>query len=159
MAFPDFRNTTAALLGAGVSNMPLAEFLVSRGASVTARDKKSAAELGENGEKLLSLGVRLLCGENYMDGLEEDFIFRSPGFRPDLPPLRHAVSRGSVLTSEMELFLENRPCPVIGITGSDGKTTTTTLISEILKRTFASSGRQVFLAETSASPCCTASTP
>ena len=145
MALPDFRNTTAALLGAGVSNMPLAEFLVSRGATVTARDKKSTAELGENGEKLRSLGVHLHCGETYMDNLGENFIFRSPGFRPDLPALNDAVSRGAVLTSEMELFLENRPCPVIGITGSDGKTTTTTLISRILKRAFEDTGRLVFL--------------
>jgi len=145
MAMPQFQNKTAILLGAGVSNMPLAGFLVSHGALVTARDKKTEEELGENAEKLRALGVSIVGGENYLCDLHADYIFRSPGFRPDLPPLREAVERGAVLTSEMELFLENRPCTAIGITGSDGKTTTTTLISEILRCAVKDSGASVFL--------------
>ena len=145
MAIPDFHGKTAALLGAGVSNMPLADYLVSHGAAVTARDKKTEDALGENAAKLKALGVRLICGEEYLDGMREDYIFRSPGFRPDLPALREAAAHGSCVTSEMELFLANRPCPVVGITGSDGKTTTTTLISEILKRALAPRGAEVFL--------------
>ena len=73
-------------------------------------------------------------GEAYLDGLTEDVIFRTPGMRPDLPQLAAAVSRGSVLTSEMEVFFEVCPCPKIAVTGSDGKTTTTTIIAELLKR-------------------------
>ena len=145
MSLPDFRNKTAVLLGAGVSNMPLAEYLVSAGASVTARDKKTEEELGANGEKLRALGVRFMGGEGYLDGIRGDYVFRSPGFRPDLPSLTEAVENGAVLTSEMELFLENRPCTAIGITGSDGKTTTTTLISEILRRSSAGGEANVFL--------------
>lgn len=145
MSLPDFQNKTAVLLGAGVSNMPLAEYLVSAGASVIARDKKTEAELGQNGEKLCALGVRIIGGEGYLDGIRGDYIFRSPGFRPDLSALQEAVGNGAVLTSEMELFLENRPCTAIGITGSDGKTTTTTLISEILRRASADADANVFL--------------
>ncbi len=145
MSLPDFKNKTAVLLGAGVSNMPLAEYLATAGANVIARDKKTAAELGENGEKLHSLGVKIISGEGYLDAVLGDYIFRSPGFRPDLPALKEAVSSGAVLTSEMELFLENRPCTAIGITGSDGKTTTTTLISEILRRAASETGAEVFL--------------
>jgi len=144
MSLPDFQNKTVTLLGAGVSNMPLAGYLREHGAIVTARDRKNAEQLGDAAVRLGELGVRLIGGDGYMDNIDEEYIFRSPGFRPDLPPLREAVSRGSVLTSEMELFLENRPCPVIAITGSDGKTTTTTLISEILKPAMRGSG-EVFL--------------
>ncbi len=145
MSLPDFKNKTAVLLGAGVSNMPLAEYLAAAGAAVIARDKKTEAELGANGEKLRALGVCIIGGEGYLDGIRGDYIFRSPGFRPDLPALLEAVENGAVLTSEMELFLENRPCTAIGITGSDGKTTTTTLISEILRRAAAETGAEVFL--------------
>ncbi len=145
MLLPDFQNKTVTLLGAGVSNMPLAGYLAAKGAHVTARDKKSGADLGENAQKLRELGVSLICGESYLENICEDYVFRSPGFRPDLPALLQARENGSVITSEMELFLDNRPCPVIGITGSDGKTTTTTLISEILTKAFSSLGHQVFL--------------
>ena len=145
MALPDFHTKTVTLLGAGVSNMPLAGYLVSKGAAVTARDKKSETDLGEDAKKLQELGVSLICGENYLDDIHEEYVFRSPGFRPDIPPLLAAKKNGSVITSEMELFLENRPCPVIGITGSDGKTTTTTLISEILTKAFDALGHKVFL--------------
>ncbi len=145
MSLPDFHNKTVTLLGAGVSNMPLAGYLAGKGAVLTARDKKTAEQLDEDARKLHELGVRLIGGEEYLNNITEQFIFRSPGFRPDLPELTAAVSRGAVLTSEMELFLENRPCPVIGITGSDGKSTTTTLVSEILKRAWAQRDGEVFL--------------
>ena len=145
MALPDFQNKAVTLLGAGVSNMPLAGYLVSKGARVSARDKKSEADLGEDAQKLRELGVSLICGESYLENICEEYVFRSPGFRPDLPALLEATEKGSAITSEMELFLENRPCPAIGITGSDGKTTTTTLISEILSKAFEEMGHKVFL--------------
>ena len=145
MVLPDFQNKTVTLLGAGVSNMPLAGYLAAKGAIVTARDKKSEADLGEDARKLRDLGVSLICGENYLEDIREEYVFRSPGFRPDLPALLTAREGGSVITSEMELFLDNRPCPVIGITGSDGKTTTTTLISEILTKALDPQGHRVFL--------------
>ena len=127
-----FKGKTVALLGAGVSNMPLAALAAPLAKELVVRDRKSPAELGDVAEKLLSLGARLVTGEGYLDGIEEDIVFRSPGIRPDLPPLEEARARGSVITSEMELFLSAHPCPIFAVTGSDGKTTTTTLVSKLL---------------------------
>ncbi len=128
------QNKTVAVIGIGVSNQPLLRLLLSRGISVTACDKKSREALGVVAEQLEALGCRLRLGEDYLKDLTEDVIFRTPGMRPDLPELNEAVARGSVLTSEMEVFLEVCPCPIVAVTGSDGKTTTTTIISELLKR-------------------------
>ena len=128
------QNKTVAVIGIGVSNQPLLRLLLSRGISVTACDKKSREALGVVAEQLEALGCRLRLGEDYLKDLTEDVIFRTPGMRPDLPELNEAVALGSVLTSEMEVFLEVCPCPIVAVTGSDGKTTTTTIISELLKR-------------------------
>ncbi len=128
-----FRGKSVSLLGAGVSNMPLAEAAAASAAKLTVRDKKSPAELGAAAETLISLGAELITGEAYLDGITENLVFRSPGIRPDLPGLTAAVERGSTLTSEMELFLSLEPCPVYAITGSDGKTTTTTITSLLLE--------------------------
>ena len=127
------QNKTVAVIGIGVSNQPLIRLLLERGIAVTACDKKNRETLGIVAEQLEANGCRLRLGEAYLDGLTEDVIFRTPGMRPDLPQLAAAVSRGSVLTSEMEVFFEVCPCPKIAVTGSDGKTTTTTIISELLK--------------------------
>ena len=128
-----FRGKSVSLLGAGVSNMPLAEAAAASAAKLTVRDKKSPAELGAAADTLTSLGAELITGEAYLDGITEDLVFRSPGIRPDLPGLKAAVERGSALTSEMELFLSLEACPVYAITGSDGKTTTTTITSLLLE--------------------------
>ncbi len=124
---------TVAVNGIGVSNRPLIQLLLSRGIRVTARDKKERSSLGPAAEELEALGCRLRLGADYLADLTEDVIFRTPGMRPDLPPLAAAVERGSVLTSEMEAFFEVCPCPEIAVTGSDGKTTTTTIIAELLR--------------------------
>ena len=138
MNFEEFldslQNKTVAVIGIGVSNQPLIRLLLERGIAVTACDKKNRETLGIVAEQLEANGCRLRLGEAYLDGLTEDVIFRTPGMRPDLPQLAAAVSRGSVLTSEMEVFFEVCPCPKIAVTGSDGKTTTTTIIAELLKR-------------------------
>ena len=118
---------SVSLIGAGVSNLPLAGQLTKICSLVTVRDKKSRAELGECADTLEGLGAKLILGESYLDGINEDVVFRSPGIRPDIPELREAVSRGTVLTSEMEFFLSLCPCRIYAITGSDGKSTTTTL--------------------------------
>ena len=128
------QNKTVAVIGIGVSNQPLIRLLLERGIAVTACDKKNRETLGIVAEQLEANGCRLRLGAAYLDGLTEDVIFRTPGMRPDLPQLAAAVSRGSVLTSEMEVFFEVCPCPKIAVTGSDGKTTTTTIIAELLKR-------------------------
>ena len=128
------QDKTVAVIGIGVSNQPLIRLLLERGIAVTACDKKNRETLGIVAEQLEANGCRLRLGEAYLDGLTEDVIFRTTGMRPDLPQLAAAVSRGSVLTSEMEVFFEVCPCPKIAVTGSDGKTTTTTIIAELLKR-------------------------
>lgn len=135
------QDRTVAVIGIGVSNRPLLELLLDRGVAVTACDKKSREALGTIGDELEARGCRLRLGEGYLKDLTEDVIFRTPGMRPDLPELTEAVARGSVLTSEMEVFFDVCPCPKIAVTGSDGKTTTTTIIAELLKR----AGRTVHL--------------
>lgn len=127
------RNKTVAVIGIGVSNRPLIELLLSRGVAVTACDKKDRATLGAPAEELVGKGCRLRLGPDYLKDLTEDVIFRTPGMRSDLPELNAAVERGSTLTSEMEVFFEVCPCPILAVTGSDGKTTTTTIIAELLR--------------------------
>lgn len=138
MSFEEYldslQDKTVAVIGIGVSNQPLIQLLLSRNIAVTACDKKSREALGVVAEQLEASGCRLRLGEDYLDGLTEDVIFRTPGMRPDLPQLTAAVAQGSTLTSEMEVFFEVCPCPKIAVTGSDGKTTTTTIIAELLKR-------------------------
>lgn len=124
-----------AVIGIGVSNTPLLKTLLAAGISVTACDKNKREAFGPLADELESLGAELHLGESYLDGLDQDVIFRSPGIRPDIPPFLAAVEQGSVLTSEMEVFFQVCPCKIIAVTGSDGKTTTTTLISEMLKGT------------------------
>ena len=128
-----FTGKTVSLLGAGVSNMPLARVVAPLCARLTVRDKKSPEELGSVADELVSLGAQLITGDDYLADIDEDLVFRSPGIRPDLDELNAARARGSFITSEMELFLSLHPCPVYAITGSDGKTTTTTLTSLLLK--------------------------
>ena len=122
-----FKDKTVTLLGAGISNMPLAALIAPHAKCLTVRDKKNEAELGEIATELHGLGAELITGDDYLKDIDSDIVFRSPGIRPDIPEITEAVSRGAKLTSEMETFLSLAPCPVYAITGSDGKTTTTTL--------------------------------
>lgn len=122
-----------AVIGAGVSNMPLVTLLRQAGLSVTVHDKKTADSLGEQYAQLTALGARTVLGDGYLDCLDEDIVFRTPGLHPEHPALQAVRARGGEVTSEMELFFRVCPCKIIGITGSDGKTTTTTLVYEFLK--------------------------
>ena len=131
--FDSLRGKTVAVIGIGVSNRPLIELLLSHGIQVTACDRKDRAALEELAARLEEQGCRLQLGEGYLEGLHQDIIFRTPGMRPDLPQLSAAVAEGSCLTSEMEVFFRVCPCPIIAVTGSDGKTTTSSIIAEMLR--------------------------
>jgi len=126
------KNKDISVVGIGISNLPLIKLLCESGASVTACDKKTASELGDAAAELTSMGVKLNCGENYLSNLGGEIIFKTPGMRFDLPELENARKNGSIVTSEMEVFFEVCPSKIIAVTGSDGKTTTTTLIHKIL---------------------------
>ena len=122
-----------AVIGIGVSNTPLIKMLLRAGISVTACDKRSKESFAGLAEELESLGAKLKLGPDYLQNLDFEVIFRTPGMRPDLPELVAALQRGAILTSEMEVFFQVCPCRTIAVTGSDGKTTTTTIIAELLK--------------------------
>lgn len=134
------RGKSVAVVGYGISNAPLTELLLKGGVDVTVRDKRSRGQLPE-AEELKARGARLRLGPDYLEGLTEEVIFRTPGLHPFTPQLKAAVERGSVLTSEMEAFFQICPCHTIAITGSDGKTTTSTIIATLLKE----AGHRVFL--------------
>lgn len=121
------------VIGAGVSNVPLVSILREAGLSVTVHDRKTEAKLGEVYKTLQAHGAEFSLGEQYLDTLDEQIIFRTPGLHPNHPALEQVRARGGEVTSEMELFFRVCPCRIIGITGSDGKTTTTTLTYEFLK--------------------------
>ncbi len=129
------KDKRVSVIGIGVSNIPLIHFLTQNGAIVSAHDKKSAEDLGEIYNELSGLGVNLVLGQDYLSQIPEktQIIFKTPGLRADALELVKAKENGVEITSEMELFFELCPGKIIAVTGSDGKTTTTTLIGEMLK--------------------------
>lgn len=127
------QDKTVAVIGIGTSNLPLIELLCTHGIDVTACDMRTMEQLGETGAHLAQMGCKLRLGNQYLDHLEEELIFRTPGLMPFDPHLEAARKRGSIVTSEMEVFFSLCPCFIFAVTGSDGKTTTTTLIYELLK--------------------------
>ncbi len=130
--FDSLKGKEISVVGLGVSHRPLIALFLQEGLSVTAYDKKSMEELGDFGKEYAEKGVKFILGDGYLDDLKGDLIFKTPGMRGDLPPFEKARSAGAVVTSEMEVFFQLCPCPIFAVTGSDGKTTTTTLISKFL---------------------------
>ncbi len=130
----EFQERNVAVVGIGVSNMALIRYLLQRGARVTACDRRTEAELGERATELKGMGVTLSTGTDYLSPLaHHDLIFLTPGMPKHLPEIEAARTRGAVLAGEAGLVLEACPAQTIAITGSAGKTTTTTLIGEIMK--------------------------
>lgn len=121
------------LLGLGVSHRPLVPLLLRYGAKVTVCDKKTFSDLGEEAREYAQMGVEFSLGENYLSGLEGDILFKTPDMRADRPEILAFAERGGVVTSEMEVFFDLCPCPIIAVTGSDGKSTSTTLIFKFLE--------------------------
>lgn len=132
---------TVALCGIGRSHLPLVKLFSKYGANVIACDRRDREALGENAALAEEYGATLNLGENYMNNPQADIILRTPGMKYNTPELNDARSRGVAVTSEMELFFDLCPCKIIAVTGSDGKTTTTTIISELLK----AEGKEVLL--------------
>lgn len=126
------KDKSFSLIGLGVSNLPLVSFLYQAGAKiVVVRDLKKKTD----DQEVLSAirdGASVILGADYLNDINEDVIIRSPGIRPDITPFLQAAEKGSRITCETELFLEFVPCKTFAITGSDGKTTTTTLVSKLL---------------------------
>ncbi|MGM9549701.1 MAG: UDP-N-acetylmuramoyl-L-alanine--D-glutamate ligase [Faecousia sp.] len=131
--FASLKDKKIAVLGLGVSNRPLVRLLLEYGCEVVGCDRTPREKLDREVLELESLGCKLHVGDGYLDGVEADILFRTPGMHPNNPAIEALRSRGAEVTSEMEVFFEICPCPIIAVTGSDGKTTTTTLISEMLK--------------------------
>ena len=136
------RGRKIAVIGAGVSNLPLIELLCNNGDDVTVCDKRTAEAMGTLADQLTGQGAKLHLGEDYLEGLDRfDLVFRTPGLLPLNEHLQAAAAKGVEITSEMEVFFRLCPCKTIAITGSDGKTTTSTVIAELLR----ASGKTVHL--------------
>ena len=130
------KGRSVALIGLGISNIPLIDYLHDVGAIVTIFERKEAEYIDKYViDKIVNYGMECYFGEDYLDELDEfDVIFRSPSLLPTNSDLMREARRGAIITTEVEMFIELCPCKVIGVTGSDGKTTTATLIYEILKK-------------------------
>ena len=127
------QNKRILVLGIGVSNRPLIRMLLEKGLDVTACDKTPREKADAEVLELERMGAKLQLGEGYLENLSADLVFRTPGMRPDIPALESLRAAGAEVISEMEAFFEVCPCRIIAVTGSDGKTTTTTVISEMLR--------------------------
>ena len=139
--FTSLQGKNIVVLGLGVSNRPLVRLLLRYGCTVTGCDKTPYEKLDQEVLELERQGCRLQTGESYLDNLAADLVFRTPGMHPENPALVGLRQNGAQVTSEMEVFFELCPCTILAVTGSDGKTTTTTLISEMLK----AAGKTVWL--------------
>ena len=130
------RNRKVAIIGLGVSNIPLIDYLHDCKSNVTVFDGKEIDDIDKNIiDKIVNYGMMFHFGKGYLEKLVGfDIIFRSPSCLPTVPELVAESNRGAIITTEIEMLMELTPGLVIGVTGSDGKTTTTTLIYEILKK-------------------------
>ncbi|MBQ9846101.1 MAG: UDP-N-acetylmuramoyl-L-alanine--D-glutamate ligase [Oscillospiraceae bacterium] len=140
--YNELKGKKVAFIGAGVSHKQLIEIFAKKGAAVTLCDKKELGAFGDYAETLKELNINLSLGENYLEGLKnQDLIMRTPGFEFFTKELQDELNKGTEVASEMELFFRLCPCKIYAVTGSDGKTTTTSLIAKMLEE----SGRKVYL--------------
>ena len=139
--FMSLRGKRIAVLGLGVSNRPLVRLLLEFGCDVVGCDRTPREKAEQEVLALEAAGCKLSLGDTYLDGVEADVLFRTPGMHPGHPAIETLRAKGAQVTSEMEVFFAVCPCNLIAVTGSDGKTTTTTLISEMLK----AAGKKVWL--------------
>ena len=137
MTFSDYidylHGKRIGVIGFGVSNQPLVRVLLRSGCDVTVCDRRERAQLSTAGDEAAAQGAKFALGADYLEHLDFDVIFRTPGVLPIVPQLRKAAQNGAILTSEMEAFCNLCPCRILAITGSDGKTTTSTITAELLR--------------------------
>ncbi|MGN0620771.1 MAG: UDP-N-acetylmuramoyl-L-alanine--D-glutamate ligase, partial [Porcipelethomonas sp.] len=139
--FEDMKKRKTAFIGVGVSNTDVIKMFLRKGIDVTVCDRKDREKMGNTYDELSKMGAKFILGESYLDTLEDfDVVFRSPGMYFNNPALVRARKNGVVITSEMEVFFDLCPCKIYAVTGSDGKTTTTTLIAGLLEK----SGKKVY---------------
>ena len=131
--FEGLKNRSIVVLGLGVSNRPLVRLLLEYGCRVTGCDKTPREKMDAEVLELEAQGCGLRLGDTYLDDLRADLVFRTPGMHPNHPALVKLRESGAEITSEMEVFFEVCPCRLLAVTGSDGKTTTTSVIAEMLK--------------------------
>lgn len=131
-------NKTVSVIGMGVSNTPFIHLLLEENIPVIVRDKNPDTTIQK---ELENKGAIFQTGDEYLHNLSEDIIYRTPGLSPNTPELVTARNNGSTISSEMQVFFNLCPCPIIAITGSDGKTTTTSIIAKFLEAT----GKTIFL--------------
>lgn len=133
--FENIKDKRVAFIGIGVSHNDLIRLFLNKGINIVICDKKAEKDLGEVAKEFRNAGADFSCGENYLDEIFNcDIVFRTPGFYYNNPVLQKARSMGIVITSEMEVFFDLCPCKIYAVSGSDGKTTTTTLIAEFLEK-------------------------
>lgn len=132
--FRELKQKRVAVIGFGVSHFALIRLFLKKGIGVTVLDKRQREAMGQDFETLLAEGAEFILGEEYLSSLADfDVVFRTPGMYFLSPELTKARRQGVAVVSEMEVFFSLCPCKIYAVTGSDGKTTTTTLISEFLK--------------------------
>ena len=129
-----FRNV--AIIGLGVSNIPLLDYLYEKKANVSVFDERSIDEIPNDiMNKVTSYGFKFYLGDNCLENLKGfNVIFRSPSCLPTRFELQEEANRGAIVTTEIEMLMQMAPCKIIGVTGSEGKTTTTSLINAILQK-------------------------
>lgn len=135
--FDNLKGKKVAFVGMGVANVPCAEFMARLGAEVYACDQRDKEYIGiEICEKLEKLGVKFSLGDSYLDILPDmNLVFRSHGILPFQNPwIGECIERGQKVTTEMEIFFKLCPAKIFAVTGSNGKTTTTTLIAKMLEK-------------------------
>lgn len=131
--FDDMKQKKVAFIGTGVSHTELISLFRDKGIAVSVCDRRTADKFQETYDMLTAKGVQFRLGDDYLDALTDfDVVFRTPGMYYNNPALTKAREAGVAITSEMETFFDLCPCKIYAVTGSDGKSTSTTLIAEIL---------------------------
>lgn len=131
--FEHLKGKRIVVIGLGISNRPLVRMLLERGIPVECRERTPREKLLPEVLELEKMGAKLTLGDDYLENIQADVVFRTPGLNRNVPQLRKLEEQGTLITSEMEAFFAVCPCKIFGVTGSDGKTTTTTLIAKLLE--------------------------